>query len=163
MHDAEDVSRIHGHRRDKSILKYLRTMISFSRSHHRGEMVWYYEQAWEFASSKIYGALPPRKEDLAGTFYKPDNPLLPGSFRPPKNKQPLRTIVKNNDHPHGYTTIKWEFLECGHELMAYPGYSNPAKQRRCIYCAFVQAQAKALNKKPAVSVDIEPRKKAVSA
>jgi hypothetical protein len=161
MLSAEDRTRIRGKRLDQSILAYLRRMITYSRNHRRRDMVWYYQEAWEFASTQIYGALPPRKQDLAGTFYKPDNPSIPDAFRPPDRDRPLRKIVKNNEHPHGYTTLKWEFLECGHELMAPVGFSNPVKRRRCIYCAFVAAENRAAKKRPA-SVPIA-KAKAVSA
>jgi hypothetical protein len=150
MYDAEESKRIRGHRLDQSILKHLRTMVRYSRDSRRRDMVWYYQEAWEFASSRIYGALPPRKQDLIGTLYKPDNPSLPAGFRPTLRQQPLRKIVKINEHPHGFTTGLWEMLECGHELSRYPGYCNPVKSRRCIYCAFVESE-KAVAKKPSAS------------
>jgi hypothetical protein len=137
-----------GRRRDDSILKYLRKMIRFCRDSQRRDMVWYYQEAWEFASSKIYGPLPPRKQDLLGTFYQPDNPSVPEGFRPTLRQQPLRKIVKINEHPHGFTTALWEMLECGHELARYPGYCNPVKSRRCIYCAFVAAEKRVAKKLP---------------
>lgn len=144
-----DVSRASGHALDKRVLKYLREMIRVSRNLRRRDMAWYYEEAWEFSARKIYGALPPRKEDLLGTFYRPANPAVPDSFRPRASQRPMRRIVKLNEHPHGCTTMKWEMLECGHELMCTPGYSVPAKKRRCIYCAFAVAQKRAAKKPPA--------------
>lgn len=147
--DGDVPRRISGHRLDKRVLKYLREMIAVSRHLRRRDMAWYYTEAWEFASIKIYGTLPPRKQDLAGTFYQPQNPELPAEFRPPTKHWPLRKIVKINDHPHGYTTLKWEMLECGHELMCAPGYNVPAKKRRCIYCAFAAAEKAVAKKRPA--------------
>jgi hypothetical protein len=35
-------------------------------------------------------------------------------------------------------------------MLAPPGYGNPTKSRRCIYCAFLASQSAA--KKPAASV-----------
>jgi hypothetical protein len=166
MLSAEDRTRIRGNRLDRSILAHLRRMITYSRNHRRRDMVWYYQEAWEFASTQIYGALPPRKQDLAGTFYKPSNPPVPDAFRPPERDRPLRKIVKVNEHAHGFTTVKWEALECGHELLAPVGFSNPVKRRRCIYCAFVATQKsvaheRSAKKRPA-SVPIA-KAKAVSA
>jgi hypothetical protein len=75
---------------------------------------------------------------------------------------PLRAIVQVNPRPHGYETVLWESLSCGHELLAPPGYGNPTKSRRCIYCAFVASQPAA--KKPAASVGVSTAKsKAVGA
>jgi hypothetical protein len=149
-----------GHRLDKSVLKYLREMAAVSRRLRRRDMVWYYEEAWEFSAVRIYGALPPRKQDLLGTFYQPDNPAVPAGFRPAASQCPLRRIVKLNDHPHGFTTLSWEMLECGHELMAPVGYSVPATKRRCIYCAY---EALSKKKKPASSVAAIAKSKAVGA
>jgi hypothetical protein len=160
MLDAEDRRCIRGRKLDDSILIYLRKMISFSRRHRRRDMVWYYTEAWEFASTKIYGALPPRKQDLVGTFYQPANPSVPETFRPPRKEQPLRKIVKINEHPHGLTTAQWEMLECGHELSRYPGYCNPVKSRRCIFCAFVEAQKLSAGKKRPASAPAVPIAKA---
>ena len=155
-----DVPRASGHRLDKRVLKYLREMVAVSRRLRRRDMAWYYEEAWEFAAVKIYGALPPRKQDLLGTFYQPSNPAVPESFRPPASQCPMRRIVKLNDHPHGFTTLQWEMLECRHELSRYPGYNNPVKSRRCIYCAY---EALSKKKKPAASVSAIAKAKAVGA
>jgi hypothetical protein len=157
MLDAEDRKRIRGKHLDESILRHLRKMIVYSRHHRRRDMVWYYQEAWEFASGKIYGALPPRKQDFAGTFYKPSTPHIPESFRPPDRERPLRKIVKVDDRPYGFTTAKWEFLECGHERMAPVGFSNPVKRRRCIYCAFVSAQKSAAQKSIAAACNAKKR------
>jgi hypothetical protein len=133
----------------KHVLSYLRQMERVSKKFKRRDMVWYYQEAWEFVSRRIYGALPPRKQDMLGTFYQPANPAVPENFRPPVKQQPLRRIVQLNDHPHGLNTLKWEMLECGHELMCAPGYSVPAKSRRCLYCAFAAAEKTAAKKRPA--------------
>jgi hypothetical protein len=152
MYVAEDSQLVRGRKSlDQSILKYLRRMISISKRKRRQDMQFYYEAAWEFSTDKIYGAFPPRATDLYGKrFYKPSNPEVPSGFRPVKTSWPLRKIVKINHHPEGYGSAAWEMLECYHELRAFPGYSNPVKSRRCIYCAFVEAQKlSAAKKRPA--------------
>jgi hypothetical protein len=152
MYHAEDSQLVRGRKSlDHSILQYLRRMISISKRKRRQDMQSYYEAAWEFSTDKIYGAFPPRAVDLYGKqFYKPSNPEVPSGFRPVKTSWPLRKIVKINHHPEGYGSAAWEMLECYHELRAFPGYSNPVKSRRCIYCAFVEAQKlSAAKKRPA--------------
>lgn len=142
----------------RSVLAYLRDMIGYCKDQRRQDLEWYYEEAVDFLSARIFGKLPPRKQDLLGTIYKPDNPSIPEGFRPTTKQCPLRKIVKINDHPHGLTTSQWEMLECGHELSRYPGYNNPVIRRRCIYCAAQKAFAR---KRP-TSVSITEAK-AVSA
>jgi hypothetical protein len=148
----------------RPVLAYLRDMAQYCRDKRRQDLEWYYEQAIAFLSSRIFGELPPQKKIVAPryAFHQPPNPGLPPGFRPAKLKMPLRAIVQVNPRPHGYETVLWESLSCGHELLAPPGYGNPTKSRRCIYCAFVASQPAA--KKPAASVGVSTAKsKAVGA
>jgi hypothetical protein len=141
-------------------------MVKYCQEQRRLDLQWEYEDAIDLLSSLVFGKLPPRKTITAPGygFHQPDNPQLPPGFRPAKLQMPLRTIVQVNPRPHGYESVSWEMLECGHELLAPPGYGNPTKRRRCIYCAFVQHAAEAdSTKKPSSSVAIAPRKKAVGA
>lgn len=142
----------------RPVLAYLRDMVQYCRDQRRQDLQWYYEEAVTFLSSRIFGALPPQQKIVAPGygFHQPPNPQLPPGFRPAKLTMPLRAIVQVNLRPHGYQTVLWESLSCGHELLAPPGYSNPNKRRRCIYCAFVALQS--VPKKPASSVPIAKAK-----
>ena len=149
----------------RHVLAYLRDMAGYCKEARRQDLQWEYEDAADFVSALIFGKLPPRKQLSAPGygFHQPDNPKLPTGFRPGKLQMPLRKIVQVNPRPHGWATVSWESLECGHELLAPPGYGNPTKRRRCIYCAFVRLATTAVTKKPAASVAIAPRKKGASA
>jgi hypothetical protein len=146
----------------RNVLAYLRDMVEYCKEKRRQDLQWEYEEAVELLSSLTFGELPPRKPvQLPGyEFHQPANPQIPSGFRPGKLEMPLRRIVQSNPRPHGWSTVTWETLECGHELLAPPGHNNPVKRRRCIYCAFAAVQAVA--KKPSSSVAIA-RKKAVGA
>jgi hypothetical protein len=149
--DLADQQRARGHRRDKNALKYLREMISICRRHHRRDLMWQYESAWEFASTIVYGPLPPREQDLSGCSFQPYNPPMPAPApgpRPAIKEQPLRTIVSRFTRPYRTWMLEYETLECGHTLLAPVGYSIPAKRRRCAECARL---AKAQTKKPTAS------------
>jgi hypothetical protein len=137
-----------------SVLAYLERMVAYCQKKRRDDMRWYYEDALDFLSTRIYGDLPPRKKIVAPGygFHQPANPQLPPGFRPAKLQQPLRAIVQVNPRPHGYETVLWESLSCGHEIMAPPGYGNPTKRRRCIYCAFLALQS--VPKKPSARAPI---------
>jgi len=148
----------------RHVLEYLEKAAEYCQQQRRQDLQWEYEEAAALVSGRMFGQLPPRKKIVAPdySFHQPPNPQLPRGFRPAKLQQPLRAIVAVNPRPHGHETVLWEMLDCKHELMAPPGYSNPAKRRRCIYCAFVQSQSTAGIKKPSASVAIA-KKKAVGA
>jgi hypothetical protein len=146
----------------KHVLSYLRQMERVSKQFKRRDMVWYYQEAWEFVARRIYGALPPRADLSHGLAFDPDQPPLPlptSGPRPELKQQPLRKIVKLVTRPYRTWELTYEQLECGHELLASAGYSVPAKRRRCPDCA---REAMAKKKKPA-SADAVAKSKAVGA
>jgi hypothetical protein len=158
----DDVPRLSGRQLDDHILKYLRKMIGICRRKNRRDMVWYYQEAWELASDRIYGTLPPR-ENLSGAIgYQPENLPLPiaAGPAPEMRSRPLRKIVKLVIRPYRTWTLTYEQLECGHELLKPDGYSVPATRRRCAACA---REALSKKKKPAATVAAIARSKAVGA
>jgi hypothetical protein len=164
LDQAEDGKRIRGQRLDMSILRHLRRMIKYCRDCNRREMRWYYEAGWEFASTKIYGPLPPRPEyNLRGLNVSAEppqqvvTPWPPGMPRPAK--MPLRKIVRRFVRSHNSFEYTYETLECAHILMGPVGYSVPAKSRRCPHCAI----AAILKKKSVAGVTRAARSKAVGA
>jgi len=159
MNDPAEEShrgRIHPrneHQLDKSVLKYLRDMITYCRRRNDRETRWYYEQAWEFAAAMVYGPLPARPQfNIKGLNLPADSPeqvatpWLPGSIRMARREMPLRTIVKRFTRNYNNFDYQYETLECYHILLAPVGYSVPAKSRRCPHCAVAAMVAK---KKPA--------------
>jgi hypothetical protein len=159
MHQPpEGCLRVRGHYVEKRVLKYLREMIAVCKRHNRRDLVWEYTAAWEFASSKIYGPLPPRPEERTGAH--PSTIVTPapsGWMKPPRYRMPLRKIVKRFTRPYQTWEISYETLECGHIVLAPAGHSLPAKSRRCAECTYPSAA-----KRKSVA-SVVPIKKAVSA
>jgi hypothetical protein len=148
----------------KHVLSYLRQMERISKQFKRRDMVWYYQEAWEFVALRIYGTLPPRADLSHGLAFNPDQPPLPlppAGPRPELKRQPLRKIMKLVTRPYRTWELTYEQLECGHELLAPVGYSVPATSRRCLDCA---RAAMAKKKKPtSTCADAIAKAKAVGA
>jgi len=147
----------------QSVLSYLERMVTYCRMVHRGDLERDYRDAWETAARQLLGPLPNRPP--APAVYTPAE-MAP---KPPTPKwrteilaQPVRRIVarfsQQEKDGHGYTTLDYERLECGHIIAAGFNYSEsgqPAKRRRCAQCAKEAAAKKqpqpAVKKTKAVS------------
>jgi hypothetical protein len=142
----------------KRVLAYFRDMMDFCQQFHRQDLVDEYSDAWEFAASKIFGPLPPRKT-TQGFYVQEPKPTTPPGWKVELYSRPYRRIAARFSRIFKGREIRYERLECGHEVMAPVGYSIPAKRRRCRACGREVLEAK---KQPA-SVAAAPRKKAVGA
>jgi hypothetical protein len=138
----------------KSVLSYLREMVEICRHSHRPDIARDYEDAWQTAVTKIYGALP-RRPEYRSHYVETSRPAAPPLWRKQMLSKPFRRIIGRTQDEDG---IHVELLECGHKRHCYPveGETLPAR-RRCSQCA-VQVATK---KQPASAT--APRKKAVSA
>jgi hypothetical protein len=142
MHDPapiSDLDRIRGHRKDKSVLKYLREMVRLCRYHNRRWLRMDYERAWEFASQVIYGQLPPLEDYSTGQQPQTVRTKFPaGAARPPE-PWPLKKVVKRFTLPWNGQDFSYETLECCHVIAGPVGWYAPVKRRRCIHCALAAA------------------------
>lgn len=118
----------------KSVLGYLRDQMERCRLERRPDLERVYEEAWQLATNKVYGPLPPR--------WNPDSNC--GAYPPLRN----RPVAVNNASPQWREEFKArplrkivardgldEVLECGHRQWhyAFAGDRNP-KRRRCLEC-----------------------------
>lgn len=157
----------------RSVLAYLRDMVTRCREANRSDLMSDYDAAVDLVADRIYGKLPPRVEknysfsrsiqtrDVTGPFNKSGTAhniawsLAPVLDAPPvanviwtKSNTTRRKIVGRYWKPARHQPMPMEVLECGHEQMGPIGYSILHKYRHCYKCKKQKAMATA-KKKPA--------------
>jgi hypothetical protein len=171
----------------RSVLAYLRDMVTYCAEQRRSDLAISYEDAVEFVAQRMYGKLPPVKHSsnyLApqGIAANPDaspktrahqtawqlatfvddSPVTPPlGIRVNISECPVRKITGRFYKKINQQLVRYERLECGHEQTGPVGHEVMRSTRRCKRCRQEQLAAIAEKKKPA-SVTT-PRGKVVSA